>query len=108
MWGDRKNGAEPRSSSRRSTPALACTLLLFVSGIFAQTLTQADRDRGVQYLEQTRDALLASAKGLSDAQMNFKHAPDRWSVAQTLEHIALVEDFLLQNTKEKVMKAPAG
>jgi hypothetical protein len=75
---------------------------------FGQGLTQADRERGVKYLEQTREGVVAATKGLSEAQMKFKPAADRWSVAETLEHIVLVEDFLLQNTEEKTMKAPAG
>ena len=82
-------------------------LLLLVSTSFAQTLSQTDRDRGVQYLEQTRDGVIAATKGLPDAQWKFKPGPDRWSVAETLEHIALAEDFLLANTKNNVMKAPA-
>ena len=87
---------------------LVTALLLFVGTTFAQTLSPADRDRGVQYLEQTRDGVVAATKGLSDAQWNFKTAPDRWSVAETLEHITLAEDFLLANVKNNVMKAPAG
>ena len=87
---------------------LVTALLVFVGTTFAQTLSPADRDRGVQYLEQTRDGVVAATKGLSDAQWNFKTAPDRWSVAETLEHITLAEDFLLANVKNNVMKAPAG
>jgi hypothetical protein len=85
-------------------------LVLFQTTASAQELSQADREKGVQYLEQTRDAVVASVKGLSDAQWNFKAGPDRWSVAQTLEHIALAEDMLLQNVQFNVMKggAPAA
>jgi len=83
--------------------------MLFVgAAAFGQGLTQADRERGVQYLEQTRDGVVASVKGLSDAQLKFKAAPDRWSVAETLEHIAKAEDFIFQNVTDKIMKAPAG
>jgi uncharacterized damage-inducible protein DinB len=83
--------------------------LLFLSAIaLGQTLTQADRDRGVQYLDQTRDGVVAAVKGLSEAQLKFKPAPDRWSVAETLEHITVSEDFLFQNVADKIMKAPAG
>jgi hypothetical protein len=52
--------------------------------------------------------VLESTKGLSEAQWKFKQAPDRWSVAEVVEHIALVEDFLLENTSKKVIQAPAG
>lgn len=85
-----------------------CAFLLLSVVAFGQTLTQADREKGVQYLQQTRDGVVAAVKGLSDAQMKFKPAPDRWSVAETLEHIALAEDFIFQNVTDNVMKAPAG
>jgi hypothetical protein len=78
------------------------------SGALAQQLTDADRDKGVEYLEQTRDGVVEAVKGLSDAQMNFKSGPDRWSVAQVLEHIALAEDLLFMNVTHNVMKAGPG
>ncbi len=74
----------------------------------AQSLTAAEREKAVRYLEQTRDGVIAQTKGLSDAQMKFKPASDRWSVAETLEHIALAEDYLLGNVTQNIMKAPAG
>jgi DinB superfamily len=91
----------------RKVSVLLCALFLGAA-TFGQALTQADRERGMKYLEQTRDGVVAATKGLSEGQMKFKSAPDRWSVAQTLEHIALAEDFLFQMVTEKVMKAPAG
>src|SRR5437879_7544949 len=75
---------------------------------FGESLTQVDREKGAQYLEKTRDGVVAATKGLSEAQMKFKPAPDRWSVAETLEHIALAEGFILQNITDKIMKAPPG
>lgn len=85
-----------------------CTLLLLCSVAFGQTLTQADKEKAATYLVETRDGVVAATKGLSEAQMKFKPAPDRWSVAETLEHITLAEDFLFLNDKDKIMKAPAG
>jgi len=87
---------------------LSSPLLLLGAVAFGQGLTQADRDRGVEYLQKTRDGVVEAVKGLSDAQMKFKAAPDRWSVAETLEHIAKSEDFIFQNVTDNVMKAPAG
>jgi len=87
---------------------LLIALLLLGVAAFGQELTTADRERGTKYLAQTRDGIVAATKGLSEAQMKFKPAPDRWSVAETLEHIALAEDFLLQNVTDKIMKSPAG
>lgn len=71
-----------------------------------EELTAADRKKALEYLEKTRAEVLAATKGLSEAQWNFKPAPDRWSVAEVTEHIAAAEDFIMQNVREKVMKAP--
>ena len=86
---------------------LGATLLLG-SAAWGQAVTQAERDKGVKYLQTTRDGVAASVKGLSEEQLKWKAAPDRWSVAETLEHIALAEEFIYGNITEKIMKAPAG
>ena len=54
---------------------LLCVLLLFTTA-FAQQLTQADRDKGVAYLQQTEDGVAKAIKGLSEGQLKFKPAPD--------------------------------
>jgi uncharacterized damage-inducible protein DinB len=79
--------------------------LALVSSAFAQT--QAEKDKALKYLESTKQGVIDATKGLSAAQWNFKSAPDRWSVAEVMEHIAAAEDFIRGNITEKVMKAPA-
>jgi hypothetical protein len=73
----------------------------------AQDVWQADKDRALQYLESTKKGVADATKGLSDAQWNFKTAPDRWSVAEVVEHLAAAEDMLRGMTQEQVMKTPA-
>ncbi len=87
--------------------SLAVVTFILCLGIWAQaqTLTQADRERAVKYLESTRQGVSDATKGLSPAQWNFKPAPDRWSVAEVTEHIAAAEDFLRARIDD-VMKAP--
>jgi DinB family protein len=74
----------------------------------AQEVTQAEKDKALQYLESTNKNILETTKGLSAAQWNFKQGPERWSVAQVVEHIAAAEDMLRGLTTEKVMVAPAA
>lgn len=82
-------------------------VILFVgASAYAQSLAPADRERAVKYLEATRKNILETTKGLSEAQWNFKPAPDRWSVAEAMEHIAAAEDMLFGMVREQVMKAP--
>jgi len=81
--------------------------LCVATSALSQTLTAADRERGMQYLESTRQAVLDATAGLSEAQWNFKPGPDRWSVAEVVEHIAAAEDFLMAMVTNQVMKGPA-
>jgi len=88
--------------------AVAVLLALVTSAaINADTLAQADRDSALKYLESTKKTIEETVKGLSEAQWNFKPGPDRWSVAQVLEHIGATEDSLRGLIEEKVLKAPA-
>ncbi len=94
----------------RSLAGVLIALLLMAGAATAraQEVTQAEKDKALQYLETTKKNILEATKGLSEAQWNFKSAPDRWSVAQVMEHIAAAEDFIRGMLKEKVMMAPAG
>ena len=83
------------------------TLTTAASAQTAPTLTQADRDKAVAELEGSRQAFLDATKGLSPAQWNFKAGPDRWSIAECAEHIALAEDFIFGVATKRVMSTPA-
>jgi uncharacterized damage-inducible protein DinB len=91
----------------KRTLTLLLVIVCAATPAFSQALTQADRDRALQYLESTNQGVLDAAAGLSEAQWNFKPAPDRWSVAEVTEHIAAAEDFLMGMVTTQVMKAPA-
>jgi len=87
---------------------IALVLMAGATAASAQEVTQAEKDKALQYLESTKKNVLEATRGLSEAQWNFKPGPDRWSVAQVMEHIAAAEDFIRGVVKEKVMMAPAG
>ena len=74
----------------------------------AATLTGEERKDAVKYLEETRKNFLESVKGLSEAQWKFKSAPDRWSVAEVAEHIAVSEETLFGLVANQIMKSPAA
>jgi hypothetical protein len=87
---------------------LALVVLAFSTVAAAASLTEAEKNEGLAQLERTRAGVIEATKGLSEAQWRFKPAPDRWSVAEVVEHIALSEDMLFENTSKNVMNAPAG
>ena len=85
--------------------ALALTLASATSR--AEEITAADRDKLVQHLTTTRDQVIAESSKLSDVQWNFKAGPDRWSVGEVVEHLALAESFLY-GAHQKAMAGPAA
>ncbi|AOS43576.1 DinB superfamily protein [Lacunisphaera limnophila] len=90
----------------RTTLLTLLLSLTVLTGLRAQDLSADDRAAGLAYLEKTRAGVYAAAAGLSEAQLTFKAAPDKWSVAQVLEHIASAEDMLLGMVTEQALKAP--
>jgi DinB superfamily len=92
--------------------ASICTLALVLAAfsavaLRAQDVSPADKDRALAYLESTKKGVVDATKGLSEAQWNFKPGPDRWSIAQVMEHLAAAEDLLRGMDQEQVMKSPA-
>jgi hypothetical protein len=75
-------------------------LLLFLSAtvmmafVANDPLSEKERNYAVTSLTETRDQLFEAIKGLSEAQLKFKPAPDRWSVEDCLKHIAFTEGRL--------------
>lgn len=96
------------SMARRTLHGAALILLTLAALPAADSLSASDRQAGLAQLERTRQGVVDATKGLSEAQWKFKPGPDRWSVAETLEHITLTEEFFLDMISKKVMQAPAG
>lgn len=91
----------------RAAAAIAILACAGATAVRAQEVTAAEKDRALQYLESTKKGVLEATKGLSEAQWNFKAGPDRWSIAECVEHIAAAEDYIRGMVVEKVMAAPA-
>ncbi len=64
------------------------------------TLSKGERDRAMSELHASRKMLIDAVSGLSETQLNWKSAPDRWSIAEVTEHLALAEDFLFNLYKQ--------
>src|SRR6185436_6164496 len=68
------------------------------------TLTPEERKKAIDYLKETQKDFLAALDGVSEAQWKFKAGPDRWSIAETAEHIAVTEQFIWELVTGKIMK----
>jgi hypothetical protein len=92
----------------RKAAVLLSVVLCLASVALAQNLTPEDRDKGIKHLEQTRLGVIDATQGLSEAQWKFKSSPDRWSIAEVMEHIALAEDFIYENGVQKALAGAPG
>ena len=70
-------------------------------------ITSEERAKLIKYLKDSQAEFFALLDGVSDAQWRWKAAPEKWSVAETAEHIAITEDFLFDLAANKAMASPA-
>jgi len=81
--------------------------ILITAAALAAPMTQAERDDLLKSLERTRQIYIDAMKNVTDAQWNFKPAPERWSVGECAAHIVATEHALFGFVTDKVMKSPA-
>lgn len=71
-------------------------------------MTSPEIDRAQRYIEHARIGLIGATVGLSEAQWNFKPASDRWSIAETLEHIVIVQEVVANILEGEPVATPIG
>ena len=84
-------------------PILALVIFAFAP---PATIVKKERKFAKEFLKDTRTDLVKTVKGLSEAQLKFKAAPDRWSVEDCMKHIAAAEMGLRQYL-DNTLKEPA-
>jgi DinB superfamily len=84
---------------------LACGLVLggFASG--DPHMTAEEKTKMLGWMRDSHAATLRALEELSDKQLNFKPAPDKWSVLEVAEHIWMAEGLLFAMV-EKSLAAP--
>jgi hypothetical protein len=73
-----------------------------------QTLPQSELDRARLYLDQTKSGIVGALRKLSESQWKFKPGVDRWSTAEIVEHIIIVQERVLGPLRDKLNEAPVG
>jgi DinB superfamily len=56
--------------------------------------TSSERERLLELLRRTEALYLGALRNVSAAQASFKPSPDRWSIAEVAEHVAVEEEFM--------------
>jgi hypothetical protein len=85
--------------------------LLVVTGLAGtiedNTVSKSERKFAINLMKDTYKDAIKATKDLSEGQLNFKPAPDKWSVKDCIYHIAATEK-MLWGMFESTMKAPAN
>jgi hypothetical protein len=91
---------------------LSCTILIAISFMASSLAQQArlwneeDRRYLINNLGRTRDSVINETRNLSKAQWNFKESPDRWSINQIVEHLAIWELLLQREISQALVAGP--
>ncbi len=67
-------------------------------------LTEKEREIAADFLSKTEEGVLVSVKGLSENQLQFKPAEDKWSIEDCLKHIAATEQALWAMTEGAIQQ----
>lgn len=69
-------------------------------------MTSAERESLLKNLAESRERLLRMAQGLSREQLHHRPAPGRWTVAECVEHIVIVEGRVLGSIQKTLEAGP--
>lgn len=72
-----------------------------------EKMSEVDRSKAINWLKDSHKQTLDAIEGLSDEQWNFKSSPEKWSVAEVVEHIYLAEGLLFKQV-DTALASPAN
>ena len=78
-----------------------------VAASAAARLTDVERQRLVAHLEMTGSWLVDEVTGLSPAQLEFRRAPEAWTILEVIDHLLVVAPIYWQDL-QTALKAPGG
>jgi hypothetical protein len=86
---------------------LMASAVLMLSFLVVDPISKKERKDAIKLLKDTEKGVKDQVKGLTEAQLKFKPAADRWSIEECVKHIAKSEEMLWQ-MMDSVMKGAAN
>jgi hypothetical protein len=74
--------------------------------LFADPMSQKDREHLIAHLEMTQSWMMSEVASLSNAQLNFRPAPDRWTIAEVVQHLAIAETKYWKLLNDRLKQPP--
>jgi hypothetical protein len=88
-----------------ATLAAAVLMALGSRPAAAAPMTTLERQHVIAHFQMTGNWLLDEVSGLSPAQVQFRRAPDAWSILLVLEHLTITDPIYWQDL-QKALKTP--
>jgi len=85
---------------------IALSFVAYKGNAQQNQLTAKERENAIRSLKETEAGVFNAVKGLSEAQLTYKPAADRWSVEECVKHIAASEKELWAMAETSLKKAP--
>lgn len=74
--------------------------------INSDMLTEKERQKALDLLVRSRKALLDAVEGVTEQQARWRPSPERWSILEYVEHLAISDDALVELV-ERALQSPA-
>jgi DinB family protein len=71
-------------------------------------LTSMEIEEALAFLAESAKGVAQAVHGLSETQLIHRENPDRWSIADVLEHLALLEELFGNAIVMRLQEAPTG
>ncbi|MBS1574470.1 MAG: DinB family protein [Bacteroidetes bacterium] len=86
---------------------LALLVITGLAGTISGSISGKERRIALNLMKNSKSDVLLSLKGLSEKQLDFKIAPDKWSAKECMYHIAVSENELW-GWLQTALNAPAN
>ena len=69
-------------------------------------ITDQERDAAIALLTRSRQTFLDAIDGVSDTQARWHSEPERWTILEYVEHIAISDDALIARVEQSLQEEP--
>jgi hypothetical protein len=90
----------------KAISSIAVVIALDAGLLVGAPMTQRDRENLVSHLQMTESWLVDEVSRLSPAQLNFRMAPGKWTVAEVVDHLVIADPTYWQLFQDG-MKQPS-
>src|SRR4029079_9010553 len=95
-----------RTFTLQGQTILTLIVCLLAAPLLAAPMTNQDREHLLVHFEMTTQMVAEQVRGLSPAQLEYKAAPDRWSIREVVSHLAVAEPDYWRDIQKALKAAP--